>query len=328
MIPPRMPTSTPPALTSAPPAAPTKTAPPRRKRAIEVGAVLLVALIGFAGWRTLRAPAGPATSANAQDPAAGEMNAGLSAATPAEAIVHFQKALDVNPRHYGATFQLARALEQAGRKEEAWPIWERALRLAEQYGDHEVAATARARLAARAPADPMAAGLDALHVKRDPLTAAARFREVLAQNPEHYGATYQLATALDQASKPAESRPVWEKMLRMASAIGDATTIADARARLAELDAASGDPAAAPMRAGMELLYTQHDPEAAAVEFRKALALNPEHYGATFQLATALDQAKKPAEARVLWKKVLKMAENDKDAATAERARTRLLQKP
>ena len=43
------------------------------------------------------------------------------------------------------------------------------------------------------------------------------------------------------------------------------------------------------MKAGTEFLYAKHDASAAAAEFRKVLARNPNHYGATFQLAMALD---------------------------------------
>src|SRR2546425_455950 len=64
----------------------------------------------------------------------------------------------------------------------------------------------------------MTAGLDALYAKGDPKgdpeAAAPIFRKVLEQNPSHYGATFQLAMALDRAGKGAEARPLWEKVLR------------------------------------------------------------------------------------------------------------------
>src|SRR5262249_6425697 len=107
-----------------------------------------------------------------------------------------------------------------------------------------------------APRDPMAQGLEALYVKRDPALAATRFREVLAQNPGHYGATYQLATALYQAGDLAASRPVWQRMLAMAEATQDAATAEAARARLAEIEKAMpSDPDAEDMRLGMQSLY-------------------------------------------------------------------------
>ncbi len=58
------------------------------------------------------------------------------------------------------------------------------------------------------------------------------------------------------------------------------------------------------------------------------LERNPTHYGATFQLARALDRARKPIEARPLWEKVLRMAEGYGDKATADTARERLEKRP
>ena len=171
----------------------------------------------------------------------------------------------------------------------------------------------------------MSAGVDALYAKNDAKTAIEKFHKVLDQNPVHYGATYQLATALDRAGKRDEARPYWEKMLTLAEASRDDKTIAIARARL-------GRPLLKPeetgMKAGLDALYGQKDPVAAAVEFRRVLAANPDHYGATYQLATALDRSGKPAEARPLWEKVLAMAEGYKDAQTVATARARLAQKP
>jgi Tfp pilus assembly protein PilF len=77
----------------------------------------------------------------------------------------------------------------------------------------------------------MAAGLDFLG-KGDPVAAAAKFREVLAVNPTHYGAHYQLAVALDRAGRRSDARPLWEKVLRMAEGYHDLATARAARARL------------------------------------------------------------------------------------------------
>jgi len=296
---------------------------------VSVAAILAVVLVvrPFGPRKLVDGEAGVASSQGI-DPAADEMNAGLHATDPNLAAVHFQKALGAVPGHYGASFQLARALDRAGRRNEARPIWERVLRLAEGYKDAPVVETARARLA-----DPMALGLEALHTRHDPVAAAARFREVLAQNPEHYGATFQLATALDQAGKPAEAKPVWEKMLGMAEAIKDTATVDRAHARLAAIDApptptGGADPDAETMRLALEALRVKHDPTAAAALFRKVLAHNPDHYGATFQLAIALDQAGKLTEARPIWTKVLKLSEAIKDEPVAAAARARLAKSP
>src|SRR2546422_421102 len=79
----------------------------------------------------------------------------------------------------------------------------------------------------------MGAGLDALYTRHDPTEAAAQFRKVLERNPTHYGATFQLAYALDQAGKGEEARPLWEKVLQMAEGYNDKQTADTARARLA-----------------------------------------------------------------------------------------------
>ncbi len=283
--------------------------------------------------------ASTATSSSGGTPdeqAAAAVSAGLAAATPQEAISHFQKALETYPGHYGATFQLARALDRAGRTDEATKQWQRVLSLAERSGDQPLVETASARLgqAAQAPAgDPMTVGLDALYKKRDPNLAVLRFREVLASAPDHYGATFQLATALEQTGDLRGARPVWDKMLKLAEASSDAPTIETARTHIAELDRKLGPPPAedassAAMREGLEALYTRKDAAAAVPLFQKVLATTPDHYGATFQLATALDQLKKGAQAKPLWEKMLKMAEATSDPKTADIARARLAQKP
>ncbi|MGA8074897.1 MAG: tetratricopeptide repeat protein [Candidatus Acidiferrales bacterium] len=92
----------------------------------------------------------------------------------------------------------------------------------------------RALIAAKEIQTLMQEGLDALYKQGDPSDAAARFREVLARNPDHYGATLQLAKALDRAGKPEEALPVWRRMLGMAEAAGDAETIQTVRTRLAD----------------------------------------------------------------------------------------------
>ena len=158
-----------------------------------------------------------------------------------------------------------------------------------------------------------------LYRRNDPAAAIAEFRKVLTLNPRHYGATYQLATALDRAGRPDEARPYWEKMKAMAEEIHDAQTLSTVRARLGTREPDSEEAIqGALMNAGLEALVRNANPAAAAVEFRKLLARNPNHYGATFQLATALDRVGKAGEARPLWQKVLKMAEGYKDKPTAE----------
>ena len=79
------------------------------------------------------------------------MKAGLDALDtrrdPEEAAAQFRKLLEWNPKHYGATFHLARALDEGGKRGEARPWWEKALKMAEASHDTVTAAAARARLA-------------------------------------------------------------------------------------------------------------------------------------------------------------------------------------
>ena len=78
----------------------------------------------------------------------------------------------------------------------------------------------------------MKAGFDALYMRSDPNTAATLFRQVLERNPTHYGATFQLAYALDASGKRDEARPWWQKVLQMAEGYNDKRTADMARTRL------------------------------------------------------------------------------------------------
>src|SRR5262249_3842394 len=171
----------------------------------------------------------------------------------------------------------------------------------------------------------MQAGLDAFYTRHDPQAAVPEFQKVLAANPSHYGATFQLAAALDTAGRPQEARPYWEKALAMAQRYADTETADRARARLAAPDVPSDETL---MRHGLDPLDTQHDPAAAAAEFRQVLARNPTHYGATFQLAAVLDAAGKRAEARPLCKKMLDMSVVVNDIQTTDTVRARLAHEP
>jgi tetratricopeptide (TPR) repeat protein len=152
------------------------------------------------------------------------------------AVKAFRQVLAQNPGHYGANYQLAVALDRAGKPAEAVPQWERSLSMAESIKDEKTAETARKRLgrSGSSPQDAaMKAGLDALG-KQDLATAILEFRRVLGMNPSHYGANFQLAKALDQSGEPAEARPLWEKVARMAEGFKDQATLDAARARLAQ----------------------------------------------------------------------------------------------
>lgn len=78
----------------------------------------------------------------------------------------------------------------------------------------------------------MKAGLDAMYQARQPARAAQWFRHTLRLRPTHYGATFQLAKALDAAGDSTAATDVWKRVLTMANSYNDAATAAMARARI------------------------------------------------------------------------------------------------
>jgi len=181
--------------------------------------------------------------------------------------------------------------------------------------------TLPAQAGAQTDAQVMDRGLQQLYKGNDPVGAEQTFRSILARNATHYGARYQLAVALDRGGRPVEARTEWTQVLQQAQTYNDSATMRTALARLGSPDTAS---VTATMTLGLDLLYRQNNPGAAEEQFRKVLQKNPAHYGATYQLATALDKQGKEALARPLWTKVLGMATMYKDERTAATARARL----
>ena len=78
------------------------------------------------------------------------------------------------------------------------------------------------------------------------------------------------------------------------------------------------------MLAGLDSLYSKHNAALAVSQFRRVLTLNPMHYGATVQLAKALDQSGQPEAAVELWKEIRTRAEGYGDTETAKMAHERL----
>jgi protein O-mannosyl-transferase len=232
------------------------------------------------------------------------------------ALREAQEAVRLAPTLALAHYYLGSAFEALGRIDEARAAYTRALEINPTDSEPQFALN---RLAVGNAHTEMAAGLQALAT--DPEGAIPHFRKVLDMNPTHYGATYQLAAALDRVGRPGEARPLWEKTLAMARTYDDQETVTTAEQRLARPDEQSVE---ALMTQGLDALYKQNSYEAAITDFRRVLEQVPTHYGATYQLATALDRAGRPAEARHLWEKVLKMAEGYHDDKTAETARSRL----
>ena len=242
-----------------------------------------------------------------------------------KALSEAQQAVRLRPDLALTHFYLGQALHKMGRTAEAGAAYQQAVQINPGYGEAKQALARLRTFDGQSEAALMSAGLHALYARRDPSAAAAQFRKVLERNPNHYGAVFQLATALDQAGQPNDAGQLWEKALKMAESYNDNQTAERARARLGKRGVPSEEAIQEGiMKSGLDLLYTDHDPNAAAVQFRKVLQRNPQHYGATFQLATALDWSGKSFEARSLWEKMLKMAEAANDKQTTAKARARL----
>jgi tetratricopeptide (TPR) repeat protein len=141
-------------------------------------------------------------------------------------------------------------------------------------------------------------------------------QRLLAQNPDDPALLQTLAAKLDGASRVDEARPLWARL--EANAAASATQHGAARDRLHgahdEADRARW------MEEGVAALYDRHDTETAIDRFRRILAQDPMHYGASFQLARALDAAGRRLEAVVMWSQVLTMAERAGDKETAKLA--------
>jgi len=142
------------------------------------------------------------------------------------------EAVRLNPGLAPAHYYRGRVLEKLGRTEEAAAAYGQALAIDPR---HLEASNALARLTPNGASSAealMQSGLDALYAQRKPEEAAAYFRKVLDRNPTHYGATYQLAKALDASGHGDEAQRLWATVLQMAEGYGDQTTAATARARL------------------------------------------------------------------------------------------------
>lgn len=180
----------------------------------------------------------PAAQAAAADSAT--MARGLAlvqAGDHAGAIAAFREVLVERTTHYGARYQLARALDLAGRPVEAREEWTTFLPMAEAAGDAASLGTVRSRLAqadSLTESEMMLRGLELLYSRNRLPDAVEQFSRLLERNPKHYGAHFQIATALDRMAQPAEARKWWVKFEPMATAAKDSASLATVQARLAQ----------------------------------------------------------------------------------------------
>lgn len=176
------------------------------------------------------------SAALAADPDVAAMARGVdqlyTANDPVAAEATFREILQRTPTHYGAQYQLAMAVDRGGRPVEARPLWDTMLKRAEAINDSNTVRTARTRLAAPDTASQeamMVLGVDLLRRQNNASAAADEFRRILKKNPAHYGATFQLAMSLESQGRTAEARPLWQKVLGMATGYKDSSTVATAR---------------------------------------------------------------------------------------------------
>jgi Flp pilus assembly protein TadD len=139
-----------------------------------------------------------------------------------EAGIAFYRALDQRlPGTSWIPENISRLKNLAGQRGQANPSLQ-AVQLASAPGGTGTAAT---------QASLMSEGLALLRAG-DASRAAKSFRQIIALNPTHYGAHYQLAVALDRSGNTHEARTVWQTVLRMAQGYHDAATEQTARTRL------------------------------------------------------------------------------------------------
>ncbi|MGB0640216.1 MAG: hypothetical protein ACPGTU_12825 [Myxococcota bacterium] len=156
------------------------------------------------------------------------------------ALAHFDEVLSINAGHYGAQYQRAKAFDVARDLENALNAWRDFLPEAERSRDPESAEWARSRVLHLSGqvsklSAVMEEGVNLLHGSQQPDAAITRFNTVLSAWPSHYGASYQVAVAYEQAGQLEAAKEAWGLVLSNARAIGetnDTKAAADALARL------------------------------------------------------------------------------------------------
>lgn len=151
------------------------------------------------------------------------------------AVTLFERAVDKSIDRRDALHSLGEALDHVARPDEARPVWTELLRVALRADDFDRAARATLRLDPPTPSEDQAAmteGLRALYEQNDTAAAIAVFGELARRAPTHLGASYQLAAALDRAGRREDARPVWNRVVLLATGFGDEKTAEDARSHL------------------------------------------------------------------------------------------------
>jgi tetratricopeptide (TPR) repeat protein len=131
------------------------------------------------------------------------------------ALEAYRQVTTLDPLHADAWFAQGRLLEDQRRYADAAAAFDRALAANPQSSDAA-----------------MRAGLLLHHHLGNPAAAVERYRVVLALSPRHYGAHYQIATALLAGGRVDDAKAAWALFVAMAEAIGDRASLEGAPAAL------------------------------------------------------------------------------------------------
>src|SRR5262249_1717033 len=126
-----------------------------------------------------------------------------------DALMAYRTTTALDPVYFDAWFAQGRLLEQAKEFTAAVAAYDRA-----------------ANTDPTAAAPVMAAALLQHYALHDPAGAVARYNAVLARDPNHYGAHFQLAQALAQAGRPVDAEAAWRAFVPLAERIGDRASLA------------------------------------------------------------------------------------------------------
>jgi Flp pilus assembly protein TadD len=125
-------------------------------------------------------------------------------------------------------------------------------------------------------------------------------------------AEYRETTRIDAVHSGA-----WLAQGRILEARGDWNAALDAYERALAADPTSADAA---MRAGLVRQYRLGDNATAVERYRTVLQIDPDHYGAHYQLAVALLRAGRADEARAAWARFVPLAQQIGDRASLDGA--------
>jgi Tfp pilus assembly protein PilF len=237
------------------------------------------------------------------------------------AMMHYRASLDVAPYWYFTHINLAIAFQHVGQVDSARVHFDRAVDY-DQYSGLALTWRGEFHLGQREYALARDDFLRTLPVslERYRNTRGLAFAYAGMGDMAHAQEQVRQLFALDSAAAANDSR-----LISALAAGGVAAT--PAGALVPRRGSSTADEQAGLMSLGLSQM-SRGDVAGAAAVFRRVLTLNPSHYGATYQLAVALDRLGRATEARAVWSDVQRMAESYNDATTAATARARLSQRP